>query len=245
MAATPLLNVPEASAQAAMYQRYFDEEGLTAETVLNAVDLTYQRADVFLRDALDVFAESGQFESACTAGCGYCCHTLVSVLPHEALHVAHFIENDISVEEREAFKKAVRESYQRFDGMDGFARYTERAACPFLDPKSWDCRLHVARPTVCRAMHSGSLASCKKAYEKRDPTVPTVSMKMFFEYRDSSYAGISTALNARGLHVKPVELNAALVIIWDSKEDAMSRWLAGEDIFADALVSRSTKVTAE
>ena len=236
MAATPLLKFPEAPVQAAMYRRYFDEEGLTAETVLKAVDLTYQRADVFLRDALEVFADSGQFKSACTAGCGYCCHTLVSALPPEALHVAHYIETGVSAEQREAFKNAVRHRHNEFQGRDGFARYESRASCPFLDSESWNCQLHVARPTVCRAMHSGSLASCKKAYEKRDPTVPTVTMKTFFEYRDASYAGISTALHLRGLHVEPVELNAALVTIWDSEEDAMARWLAGDDVFAHARV---------
>ena len=150
----------------------------------------------------------------------------------------------MSAEDRAAFKKSVRESYAKFEGMDGFARYEKRAACPFLDPNSWDCRLHAARPTVCRAMHSGSLASCKKAYEDRDPAVPTVTMKMFFDHRDANYAGISTALSQRGLAVKPVELNAALVTIWDS-DDAMGRWLAGEDIFAHALVSRSVRESAE
>lgn len=237
MAMETLLKVPEASAQAAMYQRFFAEQGLSAETVLQAVDLTYQRTDVFLGDALGLFEEMGLFNSACKAGCGYCCHTLVSALPAEAFHVAHYLETGISAEERDAFKKAVREKHDAFQGKDGFARYENRAACPFLDPESWDCRLHVARPTVCRAMHSGSLASRKKAYSDRDPTVPTVTMKHFFDFRDSSYAGFNTALSQHGLHVEPVELNAALVTIWDSEEDAMTRWLSGEDVFPGARVA--------
>jgi len=233
MASTPLLRIPDAPTQAAMYQRYFDGEGVTSESVLQAVDLTYQRADVFLRDALEVFAESGEFKSACKAGCGYCCHTLVSVLPPEALHVAHYLETGISTEQRDIFKKAVRERHEEYQGEDGFTRYKNRAACPFLDPESWNCRLHAARPTVCRAMHSGSLASCKKAYAERDPSIPAPTMKSFF-----SYAGLSTPLARRGLQVDPVELNAALVTIWDSEGDAMERWLAGEPIFDDALVSK-------
>ena len=235
MAQRTLLHIPDAPAQAGMYQRFFDEEGLTQKTVLDAIDLTFQRADVFLRDALDVFALKGQFESACKAGCGFCCHTLVSALPPEALYVATYLETGMSENERQELKAEVRKRHEDFRGKDGWARYASRAACPFLDSESWNCRLHVARPTVCRAMHSGSLEACKTAYTNQDPTVPAPTMKAFFDYRDATFSGLSSALSLRGLKMRPVELNAALVTIWDN-DDIMDRWLAGEDVFSDARV---------
>jgi len=235
MALKTRLKFPDASAQAGMYQRYFDEEGLTPESVIEAIGFTYQRADVFLRDALDVYASTGQFESACKAGCGYCCHTLVSALPPEALHVANYIETGMAEEDRRDLKAEVRKRHEDFRGKDGWTRYANRAACPFLDSESWNCRLHVARPTVCRAMHSGSLEACKTAFANQDPTVPAPTMKAFFDYRDATFSGLSSALSLRGLKMAPVELNAALVTIWDG-DDVMTRWMAGEDVFADARV---------
>lgn len=235
MGTTALLKFPAAPEQAAMYRSFFNEEGLTAETLIDAVNLTYKRADVFLNDALDVFAETKQFQSACKAGCGYCCHTLVSALPPEALYVAQYIDKSLPEAEREALKSEVRKRDEDFRGRDGWARYESRAACPFLDPESWNCRLHVARPAVCRAMHSGSLQACKTAYAERDPSTPTPTMKAFFDYRDAAYAGLTAALTQRGLRMAPVELNAALVTIWDN-DDSMDRWLRGEDIFANARV---------
>lgn len=100
MSRTTMLRVPDAGSQTTLYARYFDEQGVSEETLLEAVSLTYQRADVFIRDALDTFAERGEFRSACKAGCGYCCHTLVSVIPPEAFHVARYLETSFDPGER-------------------------------------------------------------------------------------------------------------------------------------------------
>ena len=235
MSNTTHLNVPTPQSQASLYRRYFQEQGLTAETVLEAVSLTYQRADVFLGDALSLYKELGIFQSACKAGCGYCCHTLVSVLPPEAFHVAHSIEELFEPADRDDLKSKVRHQDTSYRGQNGAERYSERAACPFLDAQSWNCRLHAARPSVCRAMHSGSLPDCIAAYDARDPNISAPTMKAFFDNRNAAYAGISSALTDYNLVMRPAELNAALVEIWDG--DALfERWLSGEDVFGNARV---------
>lgn len=231
MSEKTMLRVPDARSQTALYERYFNEEGVTADTVLTAISLTYQRTDVFIRDALDTFAEKKLFESACKAGCGYCCHTHVSVLPPEAFHVADYIESAFNAAERDALKAEVRKRDADYRGADGAKRYAERAACPFLDGESWNCRLHAGRPTVCRAMHSGSLPACITAYENRDPDVATPTMRAFFDNRNATYAGLTAVLGQRGIVMRPVEMNAALVSIWDG-DDVMADWLKGRDVFA-------------
>jgi len=231
MSEQTILRIPDVSSQTNLYERYFCEEGVTEETVMTAISLTYQRTDVFIRDAIDIFSEKKLFESACKAGCGYCCHTQVSVLPPEAFHVAQYIEGAFDAAEQTELKAEVRKRDTDYRGANGAKRYAERAACPFLDGESWNCRLHAGRPTVCRAMHSGSLPACITAYENRDPTAPAPTMKAFFDNRDATYTGLSAALATRGLVMRPVEMNAALVTIWDGG-DVMAQWLNGQDVFA-------------
>lgn len=238
MSQRTVLTVPTAETEAVRFDRFFAEEGVTRASVLEAVDLTCRRTDVFLRDALETFAEEGTFRSACSAGCGYCCHTLVSAIPPEVFYVARHVETAFDPKVREALKARVRSSDATWRGRSGAARYAARAACPFLHPETWLCELHEARPTVCRAMHSGKLAACKAAYAKRDPHEPAPTMKAFFDSRDAHYAAWAHALGRRGLAMKPVELNQALVTVWDGR-DVFGRWLGGEDVFAEARVSQA------
>jgi len=235
MAAASTLQIPTPESATALLRRYFDEEGLTEATLMRAVDLIQQRSEVFLSDALVETEQAVGFKSACKAGCGFCCHTLVSVSPPEAFFVARHVETAFEPEARETLKQRVIASAERTRGMDGGERYIAREPCPFLRQDDWLCGLHTARPLVCRAMHSGSLAACTKAYENRDATVPAPTMAVFFENTKSYMSAYISTLRPRGLAIYPVEMSSALSIIW-SEEDAMGRWLKGEDLFKAARI---------
>ena len=236
MVAETTLRVPTPESATALLSRYFREEGLSEDSVLQAVDLIQQRTEVFLADALAVTAETSGFRSACAAGCGYCCHTLVTVSPPEAFFVARHVETAFAKEERDALKARVIDYAERTHGMDGAQRYVKRESCPFLRQEDWYCGLHTARPLVCRAMHSGSLPACKKAYEERDANVPAPTMAVFFENTKAYMSAYVSTLRPRGVRIYPVELSAALAIIW-GEDDPMGRWLAGEDLFAPARIA--------
>jgi len=233
MAATSTLQIPTPESATALLSRYLAEEGLSEESLLRAVDLIQQRTEVFLDDALAEVEQTAGFTSACAAGCGYCCHTLVSVSPPEAFYIARHVETAFEAKAREALKAQVLAYAERTRGMDGAQRYVAREACPFLREEDWYCGLHTARPLVCRAMHSGSLPACKKAYDTRDATVPTQTMAVFFENTKAYMSAYVSALRPRGVKVYPVELSTALAVIW-REPDAMGRWLGGEDLFDDA-----------
>jgi len=234
--ASSTLQIPTPEAATALLSRYFDEEGLSEASLMRAVDLIQQRTEVFLADALVETEKVAGFRSACAAGCGFCCHTMVSVSPPEAFYIAHHIESEFEPEKRAALRQRVIDYAERTHGMDGGQRYVGREACPFLRDEDWYCGLHTARPLVCRAMHSGSLASCKKAYDTRDASVPTSTMAVFFQNTKAYMSAYVSALRPRGVTVYPVELSAALAVIW-REGDAMDRWLGGEDLFAPARIA--------
>lgn len=235
MAAPSTLQIPTPESATALLSRYFDEEGLSEGSLLRAVDLIQQRSEVFLSDALVAAKEAANFESACAAGCGYCCHTMVSVSPPEAFYIARHVETAFEPDVAEALKARVLAYTKRTKDMDGAQRYVLREACPFLRDEDWYCGLHTARPLVCRAMHSGSLPACKKAFETRDATVPTNTMAVFFENTKAYMSAYVSALRPRGVTVYPVELSTALAVIWQ-EPDAMERWLGGEDLFDGARI---------
>ncbi len=227
------LITPTPESETARLARFFKEEGLSEDSVLQAVDLILQRTDVFLDDALAVTKETAGFESACKAGCGFCCHTMVTVAPPEAFFIARHIEQGFDADARDALKAKVIAYAQRTREMDGGARYVKREACPFLREEDWYCGLHTARPLVCRAMHSGSLPECKAAYEARDALKPAPTMAVFFKNTQAYMSAYISTLRPRGIVIYPVELAGALSVIW-READAFGRWLAGEDIFASA-----------
>ena len=235
MAATSTLQIPTPESATALLSRYLQEEGLSEDSLLRAVDLIQQRTEVFLDDALAEVEQTAGFKSACAAGCGFCCHTLVSVSPPEAFYIARHVETAFEPEASEALKARVLGYAKRTEDMDGEQRYVLREACPFLRDEDWYCGLHTARPLVCRAMHSGSLPSCKKAFETRDATVPTSTMAVFFENTTAYMSAYVSALRPRGVVVYPVELSKALAVIW-REPDAMNRWLGGEDLFDSARI---------
>lgn len=235
MAAQSTLKIPTPESATALLGRYLDEEGLSERSLMRAVDLIQQRSEVFLSDALAEVERKAGFTSACAAGCGFCCHTLVSISPPEAFYIARHMETAFEPEARDALKDRVIASAGRTQGMDGAERYVRREPCPFLRPDDWYCGLHTARPLVCRAMHSGSLAACTKAYETRDATVPAPTMAVFFENTKAYMSAYISTLRPRGLAIYPVEMTTALSIIW-AEDDAMGRWLGGEDLFAPARI---------
>jgi len=235
MVSASTLNVPTPESATALLSRYLREEGLSADTLMRAVDLIQQRTEVFLDDALAETEQNAGFRSACSAGCGFCCHTMVSVSPPEAFFIARHIETAFEPEAGAALRQRVLASVERTRGMDGAQRYVAREACPFLRDEDWYCGLHTARPLVCRAMHSGSLPACKTAYDTRDAMVPTHTMAVFFENTKAYMSAYISALRPHGIKVYPVELSQSLAVIW-REEGAMERWLGGEDLFAPARI---------
>lgn len=231
------LKVPEPETETPLLARFFRDNGLNQQTVLQAVSLVNQRTDVFLRDALAVANEVEKFESACKAGCGYCCHTLVSVSPPEVFYIAEHLAKTCNETELKEAKSRVFDYVERTAQMDGGARYSGRESCPFLREDDWYCGLHEARAQTCRAMHSGSLPACLASYNERNSLAKIPSLAVFFKPTRAYYSAYGSVFQARGIPCYTVELGSALAIVW-REEDAFDRWLGGEDIFDAAKVSR-------
>lgn len=233
MTQTPPITPPDGAREARRYMDYFNRMGVTRKSVIESVELTYARSNVYFNDLYAWMAESGSFKIACGKGCAYCCHTMVSVLPPEAFYLANHIETAYEPEVAAAMKQRVIDHDAKNRRLSGAARHEGHVACPLLDPETWLCTVHGARPLTCRSMHSSDVSSCKRAFDERDAYISTPSHQLFFDNTQAYYDAFGTALLDHGLEMEPLELNSALATIWTDK-NVLNRWMAGEKPFAAA-----------
>lgn len=230
---TTSLMIPDADREIPRYRDFFARNGVSKETVIQAADLTYQRSEVFFRDLNALLAQSGEFTPACKMGCAYCCHTMVTVLPPEAFYLARHIKKSRSSDEAKKARKRVIAHDKAHRGKSGAQRHVGRIACSLLDPDTMLCTVHEARPLTCRAMHSGDVKPCREAFETANAYLGAPSDARYFKNTQAYYDAFAVALGEHGLKIEPLELNAALSIIWKERH-AFERWVGGEDIFAPA-----------
>ena len=227
---------PDGNREARRYADYFNRLGVTKKSVLESVALTYKRSNVYFDDLYSWMAETGSFKVACAKGCAYCCHTQVSVLPPEAFYLADHIDA-LGRDAARALKERVIDHDRQHRGRTGAERHEGHIACPMLDPETWLCTVHGARPLTCRSMHSSDVSACRRGFEERDAYAPAPSHQLFFENAKAYYHAFGTALSERGLKMYALELNAALATVW-TERDALVRWLRGDDVFAEARSER-------
>ena len=161
----------------------------------------------------------------CAAGCNYCCHAAVSVSAPEVFGIARKL-SAAAPEERATILARARE--RKTSTVE--AALSLRGACPLL--RDGQCSVYEVRPMGCRQFVSTSQEGCRTAFEARNGELPFVpaaaNAGLIFR---SMLLGASASL---GLKADTYELSSALIVAL-SEPDAETRWLAGEDVFADAL----------
>ena len=168
---------------------------------------------------------------ACRQGCAFCCHSYVSVSSLEALLVAHTILS-LPEQRRDAVIVKVHEIDERTRGLSPEERTGKGALpCPLLRENR--CSVYAVRPLSCRAEMSTDASACERLInglkaERLSPVLPS-NLKIMYS------SALAVATKQLGLQAGIYEFNAALRIALDTK-DAESRWLAGEDVFAPAVV---------
>ena len=165
-------------------------------------------------------------ELACKKGCGYCCHTRVTVTVPEIFLLARAARkrwDDPADDLRGKFE--AQEKVTR--GLSESERFATRTACPILTDNA--CGMYEPRPLTCRAYASKSLPACLNLYNNGVHNIPQSEVSQTM--RSIIYAGLKAALAEAGLDGTAYELGHALAVAVDRGAEA--RWLAGEPLFAE------------
>lgn len=161
----------------------------------------------------------------CTKGCNYCCHSAVSVSAPEVFRLVRLIDATPSFDKAAALGRANARKASTMEAVLAF-----KTPCPLL--VEGDCSVYAERPMGCRQFVSTNLAGCQTAFERGGGNLPFVPA--------AANAGLilrSLLLGAAaslGLNAATYELSSALSIAL-AEPDAETRWLAGENVFANAL----------
>jgi len=101
---------------------------------------------------------------ACAAGCNFCCHQRVGILPHEAIALFRHLRTSMPMEEAAAIGQQIQENARRIDAMTAEEHRRANIACAFL--RGGRCSAYALRPMACATYHSMSRDRCEQAYNR-------------------------------------------------------------------------------
>lgn len=165
-------------------------------------------------------------EVACKKGCGYCCHTRVTVTVPEVFLLARAVRGHWE-DPGDPFKARFEAQEKITRGLSVEQRFATRTACPILLDSA--CAMYEPRPLTCRAYASKSLPACLELYNRVSHNIPQSEINQTM--RAIIYAALKAALAEAGLDTTAYELGHALTVALE--RGAEGRWLAGETLFAD------------
>jgi len=185
-------------------------------------------------------AQSPDRPPACRAGCAHCCHQAVGVTPPEVFAIYEHLRASRTPDELMAIAEIVRIADDQTLGLSAADRLSPRFPCPFLVDAR--CSIYEARPLACRGTNSLDAAACERnlhepsaraAFLRGETSVPCYLEPIRAGHAVT--AGLQLALDQlHGLEVMPLELTAAMRVMFDDPEGVPQRWLGGKDPFATA-----------
>jgi len=163
----------------------------------------------------------GDAPLACRAGCNFCCHLQVRVLPHEAIALFRYLQSRMAP----ATADRVRMKIRRYAQLpEDSAVAVARRPCAFLI--EGECSAYEVRPSACAAYHSVSKQRCEQSFH--DPSLPsgTVALEALMVVALALEEGVNVALRNEGLSHTPIELHTAVAALL-ANPALIARWRAG------------------
>lgn len=184
------------------------------------------RIDALMTQAIEYFRKEGT-GIACRAGCSFCCHLRVMVLPHEAIALFRYLGSRIPREQADLVRQRLLENAVHV--KEGSAT---NEPCAFL--VEGRCSAYEARPSACSGYHSLSREHCERACEQ--PNAPSEGIPVSQAMRHVAAAldeGMQQALAATGLSGARVELHTAVAALIRNPA-LVQRWRGGRSLVRDA-----------
>ncbi|MFO0586517.1 MAG: YkgJ family cysteine cluster protein [Polyangiaceae bacterium] len=183
--------------------------------------------------AISRVREPSETPIACGKGCSSCCSAKVLVAPPEVVRIAAHARRTLSEEAYAALQERVAEAAARSKGLTRKERVAARVRCPLLDEEG-ACGFHGVRPIACAGWNSIDAAGCVAHFDDRTAPMPPETHPQSNEVCLAVLGGLIGAGIDRQLDMRPLELQAALVIAL-ADEHAGERWRKGEPVFEDAI----------
>jgi Fe-S-cluster containining protein len=168
---------------------------------------------------------------ACKNGCAWCCYLKVTVAAPEVFRIIEHLRTNLPEDQFDSLINSVVDSDSATRGLSDDARFALSLPCPLLFNDR--CSVYEVRPMTCRGMNSIDATKCEEGW--RNPrSLPILPQDLVLR-RNYSLAleGLCGALDVAAVDGNLLELTAALRIALETP-DVISRWMAGEPVFAEA-----------
>lgn len=176
----------------------------------------------------DANCSAHNIKPACSAGCAYCCHTRVEVLPHEALFIARQLRGTRSDGEQQQVLALLQTRAAQTAGLSREEHFRARIPCAFLVDSR--CSIYEARPTLCRTYHSMDVTPCRSGFE--NPTAGPWPVEQVAGLAETSKAAAQASRDAFKkvrLDERPYELHqVVLAFLGDPNTEKL--WRQGKRV---------------
>jgi hypothetical protein len=193
----------------------------TSTDVDSCVQLA-SRIDALMSQAIEYFRREGA-EIACRAGCSFCCHLRVMVLPHEAIALFRYLGSRIPREQTQLVRQRVLENAARI--KEGSA--TNEACALLVEGR---CSAYEARPSACSGYHSLSREHCERGHERSAAPPEGIPVSQAMRHVAATLdEGLQQGLAGAGLSGARIELHTAVAALM-RQPALVERWRGGRSL---------------
>lgn len=201
--------------------------GSHKETIL----ITIQAVMDFVQEIIEQLEDSGQTPAvSCGSECSFCCHSLIRVIPAEALLINAFIKQNFSDASIHDLEKKIHAYHLLVDGKNLKQRVFVKDQTPCIFLKNDNCRIYPVRPFICRAWNSLDKPACKAAFLSGDSNAEINNSParnyLFGTARDIFMDMDKTLDLEKGLYKIPNAIQDCL-----NHSDSLERWCNHQPVF--------------
>jgi len=178
---------------------------------------------------------SAAVDTACAAGCSFCCWLRIDATAPEILLIARYLRYHWTSKATATLLAAARQRRDAEAAMDLPALHRYQRPCLLLQDGL--CQIYPVRPMACRRYFSGSIDSCHRLWS--DPEAEAaVQIPLLTAAGRSAGTAVSRAFAAAGYDTAYYELTAALT---EALEDpgCEERWAQKGAAFSAAARTRT------
>ena len=184
----------------------------------------------YSHDIVDALESSNQSPAvACGAGCSYCCHSQIHVLPIEALLILSFLSECFTTKQMRLLMDRIDQRLQRTRKKSLGSLFSIKDELPCIFLKNGMCSIYQVRPFICRAWNSMDSSLCKKIFNSgqfNDEIEASSARNLIFESSRSLFADFGRQLK---LETVPFEITQAVFNCLKTT-NPLPLWLSGQDI---------------